>query len=299
MNTNILIELSDALADAAEQAGESTVLVNARRRIPASGIAYTHDLILTANHVVKRDEDISVVLPGGNEVPAIVAGRDPGSDLAVLKLESAAATPADVTKSPARVGQITLALGRPTTEGIQASLGTVSAIAGPLRTHRGGMIERYIRTDSIPYPGFSGGPLVAADSSVLGLNTSGLAHGAAITIPADVAWKIAETLAKHGHIRRGYLGIRSQVVEIPSQAQKLIQREQTAGLLVVGVEDDSPAAEGGLMVGDILTGVSGEPVTHHDELFAILTGNVVDQSTPIEVLRGGQPLTVNIIFGER
>ncbi len=299
MNKNILVELSDALADAAEQAGESTVLVNARRRIPASGIAYKDNLILTANHVVERDEDISIVLPDGNEVSTSIAGRDPGSDLVLLKLERAAATPAAVTKSPARVGQIALALGRPTSEGIQASLGTVSTIAGPLLTHRGGMIERYIRTDSIPYPGFSGGPLVAADSSVLGLNTSGLARGAAITIPVEIAWKVAETLAKHGHIRRGYLGIRSQVVEIPSEAQNLIQREQTAGLLVVGVEDDSPAAKGGLMVGDILAGVSGEPITHHDELFAILTGKLIGQSTPIEVLRGGQPQTVNIVIGER
>ena len=299
MSKNILVELSDALAEAAEHAGGSTVLVNARRRMPASGIAYTADLILTANHVVERDEDIAVALPDGTELPASVAGRDPGSDLALLKLGRESATPAEPTKKPARVGQISLALGRPSGEGIQASLGTVSAISGPFRTHHGGVIDRYLRTDSIPYPGFSGGPLVAADGTVLGLNTSGLTRGAAITIPADIAWDTAETLANHGHIRHGYLGIRSQAVEIPADAQKGLKREQASGLLVMGVENESPAAAGGLMVGDILVGVSGSPVNHHDNLFAHLTGEVIGVSTPINVLRGGQLQTVEVVIGER
>jgi S1-C subfamily serine protease len=299
MSENVLVELSDALVAAAERAGDATVLVNARRRIPASGIAYAEDLILTANHVVERDEDISVALPDGTELSVSVVGRDPGSDLALLKLEQAAATSAEPTRTPARVGQIALALGRPSKNGIEASLGTVSAVGGPFRTHHGGMLERYLRTDSIPYPGFSGGPLVAADGTVLGLNTSGLTRGAAITIPTDIAWKIAEDISKHGHIRRGYLGIRSQAVDIPSAAQKAFKREQATGLLVMGVEDKSPAAAGGLMVGDILVGVSGSPVTNHDDLFAQLTGEVIGVSTPIDLLRGGQLQSVDVVIGER
>lgn len=299
MSKNVLVELSDALADATEKAGKATVLVNARRRIPASGIVYAPDLVLTADHVVEREEDITVTLADGTEIPARLAGRDAGSDLAVLKLERAVETVAEPTKDPARLGQIALALGRPSSDGIEASLGTVSAIGGPVRTGRGGMLERYIRTDSISYPGFSGGPLVAADGSVLGLNTSGLGRGAAITIPADVAWKIAETLAEHGQIKRGYLGIRSQTVEIPDASQKALKREQSTGLLVISVENDSPASKGGLIVGDILVAVAGVPVLHHDELFARLGGDVVGQSTPVEILRGGQPQTLNIVIGER
>jgi S1-C subfamily serine protease len=299
MSQTILVELSDALADAAEKAGQATVLVNARRRMPASGIAYAADLILTADHVVEREEDIKVILADGTEVPAKVAGRDAGTDLALLRLERAAATVAEPTKSPARLGQIALVLGRPSPAGIEASLGTVSAIGGPIRTGRGGMLERYIRTDSISYPGFSGGPLVAADGTVLGVNTSGLANGAAVTIPADIAWKIAETLTRHGRIKRGYLGIRSQTVEVPKNSQKALQREQATGLLIVGVEDGSPAAKGGLIVGDILLAVAGEPVLHHDELFARLNGDVAGKSTPIEILRGGQPQTLNVQVGER
>jgi len=299
MTQNILVELSDALADAAEKAGKATVLVNARRRMPASGIAYAADLILTADHIVEREDDIKVVLADGTEIPAKVAGRDAGSDLAVLKLERAAAPVAEVSKSAARLGQIALVLGRPSRDGIEASLGTVSAIGGPIRTGRGGMLERYIRTDSISYPGFSGGPLVAADGTVLGVNTSGLANGAAITIPADIAWRTAETLAKHGRIKRGYLGIRSQTVEVSAAAQKALKREQGTGLLIVGVENDSPASQGGFIVGDILVAVAGVPVLHHDELFTRLNGDVAGKSTPIEILRGGQPQTVNVKVGER
>ena len=299
MSKTVLVELSDALADAAELAGKSTVLVNARRRMPASGILFSSDLVLTAEHVVEKDEDIKVVLADGSEVSAKIAGRDAGTDLAILKLERAAGTVAEVTKSPARLGQIALALARPSRDGIEASLGTVSAIAGPVRTQRGGMLERYIRTDSISYPGFSGGPLVAADGTILGLNTSGLSNGPAITIPADIAWNVAETLAKHGQIKRGYLGIRSQTVDVPNASQDALKRKQATGLLVVSVEKDSPASKGGLIVGDILLAVEGNPVLHHDELFARLNGDVVGKSTPIEILRGGQPQTLNIVIGDR
>ena len=299
MSRNVLVELSDALADAAEAAGKATVLVNARRRMPASGIVYAPDLILTADHVVEREDDIKVLLGDGSELSARVAGRDAGSDLAVLKLERPAGTVAEVTKSPARLGQIALVLGRPSPDGIEASLGTVSAIGGPIRTGRGGMLERYIRTDSISYPGFSGGPLVAADGTVLGINTSGLARGAAITIPADVAWKIADTLVKNGRIKRGYLGIRSQPVEVPAVSQNVLKRQQGTGLLIVGIESDSPASRGGLMVGDILVAVAGIPVVDHDGLFACLEGEVAGTSTPIEILRGGQPQTLTVPVGER
>lgn len=299
MSQNVLVELSDALADAAEKAGRATVLVNARRRMPASGVLYAADLVLTADHVLEREEDIKITLADGTEVGARVAGRDAGLDLAVLRLERSADTVAGVTEAPARLGQLALVLGRPSPDGIEASLGTVSAIGGPIRTGRGGMLERYIRTDSISYPGFSGGPLVAADGTVLGINTSGLARGAAITVPADIAWNIAGTLVSHGRIKRGYLGIRSQPVEIAANLQKALKREQPTGLLIVGVENDSPASRGGLMVGDILVAVAGEPVSHHDELFARLKGDMTGQSTGTEILRGGQPQTVNVVVGER
>jgi S1-C subfamily serine protease len=299
MSKNILVELSDAIADAAETAGKSTVLVDARRKFPASGIAFSKDLILTADHVIEREEDIKVILADGTEVTAHLAGRDPGTDLALLKLDRPDATPAEVSKTPARVGQFVLAIGRPSANGIESSFGTVNSIGGPVRTGRGSLLERYIKTDVVSYPGFSGGPLVNGDGTIFGINTSGFGNGGAITIPADIAWKIAETLSKHGKIKRGYLGIRSQTVEISDDARKALKREQETGLLLVGLEADSPAGKGGLIVGDILVGVAGESVAHQDDLFVRLSGDVVGKSVAIDILRGGKLESINVEIGER
>jgi S1-C subfamily serine protease len=295
--SNVLVELSNAMVAAAEKVGASTVMVNARRRMPATGIAYSADLILTANHVVEREEGITVTLSDGTEVPATVAGRDHGTDLALLQLERPLAKPAETTQE-AKVGQLVLALGRPSEAGIEASLGVVSVVGGPIHT-RHGAIDKYIRTDTTPFPGFSGGPLADAEGRVVGLNTSGFGHGVAITIPADLAWNIAEQLSKHGSVRRGYLGVRSQGVEIPEAAQKALKREQATGLLLIGVENGSPAETAGLMVGDIIVAIDGQPVRDHDELFARLSGDVIDKSTPVEILHGGQPQSINVKIGAR
>jgi S1-C subfamily serine protease len=296
---NLLMALSDSMAAAVEKAGAATVLVDGRRRYPASGIAVAADRILTADHVVEREDDVRVVLPDGSQAKASLAGRDPGSDLALLRLDGSLAAAAEAALQEARLGQLVLALGRPNTDGIQASLGVISAVGGPVRTNRGGLLERYLRTDAIPYPGFSGGPLVDTAGRVVGLNTSGLARGASLAIPAGLAWQVAETLAQHGSIRRGFLGVRSQPVPIPPAQQQTLGREQAAGLLLVAVESGSPAESGGLIVGDILVGLAGQPVEDPDELLARLNGEVVGKPTPVEVLRGGQPATVTVTIGER
>jgi S1-C subfamily serine protease len=296
---NFLNDLSYAMVEAVKIAEVSTVLVNARRRIPASGISFSSELILTANHVVERDEDISVVLPNGNEITSTVSGRDPSTDLAVLRLSQSGAAVAQIYKDQPRVGQLALALGRPSLSGIEASLGIISAIGGPARTRRGGLLERYIRTDSTPYPGFSGGPLISTDGSLIGINTSGLTRGASITIPASLAWGVAETLAEHGRVRRGFLGVRSQPVNIPSKGQKALDRQQETGLLIITVEEGSPADNGGVLVGDILVSMDAEPVQDADEFLAKLTGAIAGQETQLQMLRGGKPFSLTLALGER
>lgn len=296
---NLFVEMSKAMAEAVSGAEAATVMVNGRRRMPSSGVAFTNDLVLTADHSVERDEDVSVVLFDGEEIAAEIAGRDPGSDLALLRLSGGKATPTKIATDEARVGEFVLALGRPKTSGIEASLGVVSAINGPVRTRRGGMIEKFIRTDAIPLPGFSGGPLVNADGKVLGINTSGLAHSMLLSIPVEVAWKTAETLAEHGSIKRGYLGIQSQQVDVPVDAQNALGRQQTSGLLLTHVEENSPAAKGGLMLGDIIVGMAGIPVGDHDTLLVAMSGDVVGKPTPVEVVRGGQKQIVDVTIGER
>jgi S1-C subfamily serine protease len=296
---NPLTAFSESLVQAVAKAGESTVLVNGRRRMPASGIVYAPDLILTADHVVERDEDISVTLANGTNINAIIAGRDPGNDLVLLRLEKASTAPAEKANHEAKVGQVVIALGRPSLEGIEASFGIVSAVGGPVRTGHGGLLERYLRTDAIPFPGFSGGPLIDTEGRVVGLNTSGLAHGAAITIPAYLVWSDAENLAKFGYIKRGYLGIRSQQVELSPDVRKALGREQEAGLLLVSVESSSPAEAGGLIVGDILVAIEKQAVVDHDELMVHLAGETVGKPLAIQILRGGQPMEVSVIVGER
>ncbi|MFZ5905520.1 MAG: S1C family serine protease [Chloroflexota bacterium] len=280
-----LSAFSDGLAAAVEAASASTLLVDARKRYPASGIAYAADLVLTADHVVTRDEDIRVGLPDGKRVAATVAGRDPGSDLALLRLGEKVLAPANTAKDPARVGQIVLALGRPSEAGVQASFGIVTAIGGPARTARGGLLEQYLQTEATPYPGFSGGPLINVAGEVLGLNTSGLTRGAALTIPVGVAWVIADSLEKHGTVKRGYLGVRTQPVE--------------TGLLVLWLEKDGPAEKGGLLVGDILTKVNNQSLHDADDLFAALTSETVGKKTDVDILRGGQPQTLKVTVSER
>lgn len=296
--SNPLTDFSNGLTSAVEKGGASTLLVDARKRYPASGIAYAEDFVLTANHVVTREENIKVTLPDGRSLDASIAGRDPGSDIALLRIAEKALTPAK-TSEQVKVGQLVLALGRPNDQGIQASWGIVTTIHGPARTHHGGMLDGYIQTETTPYPGFSGGPLIDTEGEVLGLNTSGLTHGSSLTLPVKVAWHIADALAKHGSVKRGYLGVRTQPVEIPEATRKALKREQQSGLLVLWVEENGPAQNGGLFVGDTIVAVGGQPVGEPDDLFSALRSDVVGKPVEVAVLRGGKPETLKVTVGER
>ncbi len=296
---NVLSALSDAMVQAVAIAGASTVEVDARRGGSASGIVFQPGLILTASHVVEREDAVRIGLPDGSPAQATVAGRDPGSDLCVLRLDHDIAVPATQALGEAQVGQFVLALGRPGKEGIQASLGVVGAVGGPLQTGRGGMLERFIRTDAIPYPGFSGGPLVDGDGRIVGINTSGFAPGASLAIPAAHAWRIGQNLNQYGRIRRGYLGVRSQAVELPPGVESVLGRRQLSGLLLVGVERGQPAERSGLMVGDILVGWGGRPTADHDSLLEILSCDLAGKTLQAELLRGGKLVRQDVRLGER
>ncbi len=292
--------ISDTFIQAINQGGLFTVQVNARRRIPASGIIFQPDQVVTANHVVERDDDLSVLLPDGNSTSARLAGRDPGHDIALLRLAQAGGRPAQAAGGAAQVGQPVLALARPEGGGIEASFGIVSAVSNdPVPTRRGGVLEKYLRAEVNPYPGFSGGPLVDLEGSLLGMNTSGFSMGSLITIPADVLWKAAQYLSEHGSVRQGYLGIRSQPVSLTEANQSALHRTQDSALLLVGIEQESPAASAGLIVGDILVGIAGQPLTSHEILQSRLNSEMVGKTISLEVLRGGQRVDVSVTVGER
>ena len=296
-NSELLAALSDGLAGAVEKAGASIVRVNGRRRRPSSGVVYAPNAVLTASHALEREEDVTVGTGDGRTLSASFAGRDPSTDLAVLRVEGleAVATPAE---GDPRVGELALAVGRSGRgDGPRASLGVVSTVGGPLRTWRGGRLERYIGTDATPYPGLSGGALVNARGEVLGLLTTGPMRGAVLAVPADLAWGVARALEDRGSVKRGYLGILSQPVRLPDGQQ--LGLTQRGGLLVVGVEDGSPAGNGGLMIGDILATLDGQPVEDTEDLLVLLTGERVGRSVPVKVVRGGELKTLDVTVGER
>jgi S1-C subfamily serine protease len=295
-----LTNLSNQLADAVQAAGASTVRVQARRGPSASGIALAADLVLTADHVVdpSREESIRIGLPDGSEVGGSVVGRDPATDLAILRIASGALTPAKAAAGDPRTGSLALVVGRPGSEP-SASLGLITGLAGPARTRRGGLLERFIQVDAVLYPGFSGGPLVDADGAVLGMITSGLGFGGpAVAIPWALASQLAETIGKHGKVPRGYLGVGSQPVTLSPQAKELTGGQER-GLLVVQVADGGPAAVAGFLQGDILVRLDGTAVTNADDLQGLLGPNRVGSAVSAAVIRGGELRDVNVTVGTR
>ena len=299
--SGVLATISDELAGAVERAGGSVVTVNGRRRGPASGIIWSADgVVVTADHVVERDEDLSVTLADGKSVAASLVGRDPTSDVAVLRVTGATASAAQLaTGGVAKVGSLALALGRSSSGAIQASFGIVSASGGPLRTARGGTLASYLRADLTLYPGFSGGPLVDAQGQVIGMNSSRIVPGHELAIPVSVLGGIVQTLLTQGRIRRAYLGVSSQPVELPAALKQKLGASQESGLIVVGVESDSPAERSGLVIGDVLINLAGQPIATGEDLQAALAANVVGQSVPLVIARGGEAKTLSVTPGER
>ena len=297
---NTLAQLSDDLAAAVELAGAAVVTVNARRRMPASGIVWSADgLIVTANHVVEQDEEITVGLPDGRTVPAALVGRDPGSDLALLQAEATGLTPAPRAESPARIGHFVLAVARPGPSGAMASFGVVSTVGGAWRTPVGGTVEGFVRADVAMLPGFSGGPLVDARGTILGLNSSTLGRGGGLTVPTAAIDKVVAALRSHGKVRRGFLGIGAQAARLPAALVAANKLAKEQGLLVVSVEPESPAERDGLLIGDVIVALNGETVAEVEELQDRLTGDWVGQSLPVRVIRGGAPQELRVTIGER
>jgi S1-C subfamily serine protease len=299
---NILQRLSDELAGAVERAGQAIVRVNARRRLPATGIVWAADgggsTIVSANHVVERDEEITITAPDGGEHPAKLVGRDPASDVAILRVEGAALTAAPrAGATDVKVGALALALGR--AGDLTATIGIVSALGGPWEGGRGRRFTQLISTDAPMFPGFSGGPLVDAGGRTLGLLSSHLGRGVTLAIPTPELDNIVAALQTHGRMRRGYLGIGAQPVALPAALKAAQGLTQEHGLLLVTVEDDGPAAKAGLTIGDILIGIAGRPVQGLDDLRGQLGPDRVGQPASMRILRGGQAQDMTVTVGEQ
>ena len=296
--TQTLSKLSDELAQTVEASGPAVVKVDGRRRLPASGIVWSPDgVIVTANHVVERDDNIAVGVPGGKTISAVLVGRDPTTDVAVLRGEASGLTPAaPINTEDLRVGDLVLALGRPG-QSVLATLGIVSALGEGWRTAAGGRIEPYLQTDVVMYPGFSGGPLVDSTGQALGMNTSALTRGTPVAVPTPTLRSVVETLLAHGRIRRGYLGVGAQPARLPAGLADRLDQE--TGLLLVSVEPDSPAEKGGLLMGDTVVAIDKQPTRHVDDLLGFLSGERVGTSAKIDIVRGGAVKQLVVVIGEQ
>jgi S1-C subfamily serine protease len=288
--TNELAALSNDLAAAVERAGKSVVAVHARPRFSSAGVIWRPGVIVTAEHTIRREEEIIVTLPDGTDHPATLAGADAGTDIAVLKLAEAAGEAATLSSAELRPGYLALAIGRSENSGVNATLGIISAVSGSWRTWRGGRLDQYIRLDLTMYPSSSGAAVIDTSGAVIGIATSGLSRIAGLAIPASTINRVTDEIISRGRVARGYLGVGLQPVNVTDHQK---------GLIVLSIEQGGPADKAGLLVGDILLSLGGKTVTDTGDVQTALESVAVGQAIEAALLRGGAARQVTITVGER
>ncbi len=293
-------DIGEQFADAVESVTPSVVTVHGRRRLPGTGIVLAVEdasaVIVTASHVVEREDNLAIYLSNGTKVPATLLGRDLSRDLAVLRAETTSLSPVSDRPRVPRVGTLVMAVGRPWAFTPQATLGTINAV-GQIHSRRAGGIQ-LIHTDVTMLPGFSGGPLIDGTGNVVGINTSGLLRMANITIPVDQVRAVSADILAYGHVRSGWIGVTVQPVTLPAHALGETE-ESESGLLVSGIAEGSPAAEAGLLLGDILVSAADGPLGDATDLKHALASEQIGQALEFGILRGGSRQTISITAVER
>ena len=283
---NGLQGLSNDLAAAVERAGRAVFSVAGRARLGSTGVHWRPGLVVTADHTVHVDEEVTITGPDGRALTARVAGRDPTIDVAVLKVDAPGVQVADVADSSAvRVGHIVLALGA----GPRASWGVVSSLSE----------GRMLHLDLTLYPGFSGGPLVDAQGRVVGINTSGASRHWQLAIPAAAVNRVVDELQRRGRIPRAYLGVSTQPVRLPEPVRQRLNLDQQTAVIVVEVQSGSPAAAAGLTIGDVIVSLGAARITDPTDLKSALRPDRVGENITASVLRGGEPKDLQVTVGER
>jgi S1-C subfamily serine protease len=303
---NQLSGFSAQITKAVEAIAPSIVAVDARPRVATSGVVWREGIIVSTNHTIRRDDNITITLEDGRSLAATLIGRDAGSDLAVLKIDDAEAAkslkPADVgATAEIKVGNIVLAIGRAMAEGsVTASFGIVNTIGGAWRTWRGDEIERFISLDLAIYLGFSGGALINPDGKVYGVNTSAFGRGTALTIPSETVNRVVDVLLAKGRIARPYLGIAMcQAVPLSENLREKLDLKQPSGLMVLTVEADGPAEKAGVLIGDVLLSIDDKPTLEPADVKAALWGREPGSTVKARILRGGELKEIEITLGER
>jgi S1-C subfamily serine protease len=299
MTSDVLTSFSNALADAVAAAAPSVVQVQGEGH-PASGLVYADDIVVTTARALGREDGLHVRRDDGTNLDAELAGWDPTTSLAVLRVPGLGAQAIRPAPAPPRVGHLALAVARSWSNVVTASSGIVAVIGGPLRTGRRRAIESVIRTTAPMHDGFAGGAFINTEGGLLGIATSTSIRGTRVVIPASIVWTTAATLLEHGHLKRGYLGIAGQPVRL-AEAQRADARndERESALLVVHVTPEGPAAAAGVLVGDIIIELDGQPVRSPEDLLDLLMGDRVGRVVTVRALRGGQEVQLPVAVGER
>lgn len=292
----LLSQLSEEFSSLVGDASTRVVQVGATRGRPATGTLFAAERVLAPAHAIDHEREVKVRDASGTVLTAQHLGADATTDLAVLHVPGLGGDPLRPA-TEARLGQLAMSLGRSWSAALVASAGIVSVIGGPLRTARGRSLEQVLRADVRVHPLGAGGPLVDSAGAVLGIATGGFMRGLPLFIPAAIAWRTGESIVAHGGVKRGYLGLSAQPVRLPEALGA--ERRQQVGLLVFGVADASPAAGAGVLMGDVVVGFDGQAIEDHDGLLALLNGERVGKSLPLEIIRAGQLRTVNVTVGER
>jgi S1-C subfamily serine protease len=295
-----LIELSNALAQATASAGASAVAVHTESRGSSSGVIWRPGIVVTAEHALRRDEEIQLTLPNGRIAAAELAGRDPSTDIAVLKcaeVTPSAATFGDVDSL--KPGSLSLVVGRTRASGPVAALAVVSLVATERRSWTGGSLTPYIRLDVGLQPTASGGAVVDAAGRIVGMATPRFARFGAIAIPAPLINNVVDTLLKKGRIPRGYLGIGLQTVRLPEALRGTLQRKEKTAAILLEVSPDGPAHKAGLVIGDILVSLGGETVARYEDVQSHLQAENIGKSLAAKIVRGGAVQEVSVVVAER
>jgi serine protease DegQ len=292
----MLTELSNQMADAVAAVAPSVVQVQGSRP-PASGLVYAENVVISTVRALGREDGLRVRRHDGRVCDAELAGWDPTTNLAVLRVPDLGEPSIAPSTTEPRVGHLALAVARSWSNGLTASAGIIAIIGGPLPTGRRRAIDRVIRTSAPMHDGFAGGALVDTTGGLVGVATASAIRGLGIVIPTAIAWQTAATLVQHGRIKRGYLGITGQPVAIPEHQRDAEGRSKA--LLVVGVMTGSPAAQAGVMVGDVIFAIDHQPIDSPEELLDALLDDRIGRPASLRVLRGGAALDVTVTIGER
>jgi S1-C subfamily serine protease len=295
-----LIDLSSALAQVTERVASTTVAVHAEARGSSTGVLWRPGVIVTAEHALRRDEEIQLTLPDGRVVPASLAGRDPSTDLAVLNCSEATASPVETTDATAvRPGIFALVVGRTRASGPVAAFGVVSLVASERKMWTGAALAPYIRLDLALQSTAAGGAAVDANGKVFGIATPRFARFGAIAVPTATVNRVVDVILEKGRIPRGYLGVGLQPVRLPEALRQSLQRAEKTAAIVLEVEPESPAHKAGMLIGDILISLEGKPVTHLDTVQSHLAGQDIGKTLSVKIVRGGKAQALNIVVSER